>query len=345
MSNRVWGLLILWIIFGLGYLFYWYYFVYSLVNITFNTNVEAFTISMESTQKKYDFECDNMSCDYEKISPFEYSVTLQAVEYKDITFTWKPTKKSAIQTVNFQKDYKLEAANLLSQDSATQILNETVKSSQWETIEEKIQKLKDRQQNHLIIKTENNTYTFKKNNRKLSLYENDILLWNFEYADKSEISLQEVISNQNYLDININDKKYLYSKLTGKLQEYTLKIPINYIKSTDKNWEFIFVTQKWSFVYNLYENIFQYNSYFSDFVFFNKNSLVGIINTNDLDKLHRFNIENNNKNLIVSFTPKTKEQIILLETDKNIVKIFKKDGKIYLEDDKKNIFSISHLAE
>jgi hypothetical protein len=32
-----------------------------------------------------------------------------------------------------------------------------------------------------------------------------------------------------------------------------------------------------------------------------------------------------NKHLVVSFTPKTKEQIILLDTDKNIVKIFKKD--------------------
>jgi GTP:adenosylcobinamide-phosphate guanylyltransferase len=61
--------------------------------------------------------------------------------------------------------------------------------------------------------------------------------------------------------------------------------------------------------------------------------------------LHRFDLETNNKHLIVSFTPSTKQQTILLETDKNIVKIFKKDGKIYLEDDNKNIFSISHLAE
>jgi hypothetical protein len=110
------------------------------------------------------------------------------------------------------------------------------------------------------------------------------------------------------------------------------------------NWEFIFVTQKGSFIYNIYENKFQYNSYFSDFVFFNKDSLVGIINSNDIDKQIRFdNI--NNKNLIVLFQPNTKKQEILLETDKIITKIFKIDGKIYFEDENSNTFSLSHLEE
>jgi hypothetical protein len=85
---------------------------------------------MESAHKKYNFECSKKSCSYYKISPFEYSVKLEASEYKEINFIWKPSKQTAIQNIDFQKDYKLEDANLLSQDAATQILNETVQSSQ-----------------------------------------------------------------------------------------------------------------------------------------------------------------------------------------------------------------------
>lgn len=346
MSNRIWGLLILWILFWLWYLFYWYYFVYSLVNITFVTNVDSFNISMESTQKNHDFECESSSCNYNSISPFQYSVILKSSWYKDIKYNWKPSKESALQEIDFKKDFKLEDSNLLSQDNATQILIDTLESQKEETIEEKIKKLKEKSQIHLIIEKNDNTYVFKKNNSGMDLFKNEELLGHFEFANKSDIYLEEVIWNLNYLSIILNDKKYLFSIQTGKINEYILEIPIIYIKGTDTNGQFIFVTDKWSFVYDLYKNVFTYNTYFSDFIFFDKTSLVWIIQKDEIEKRNRFEYHNiTDKTLIIQFTPDLKESSILLETEKNITKIFKQDGKIYFEDQNKSNFVLSHLEE
>jgi ribosomal protein L33 len=128
---------------------------------------------MESQHKNYNFTCEQSSCDYVKISPFEYQVTLKSAEHKDINYTWKPSKQNAVQNLEFQKDYSLESVSLLSQKQAENILNETIESQQEETIQEKIQKLKDKQTVHLRIEIDNNIYTFKKNNRELSLYQNE----------------------------------------------------------------------------------------------------------------------------------------------------------------------------
>lgn len=320
--------------------------MYSLANITFTTNVENFSITMESTQKNYNFECKEKTCTYDNISPFDYKIILTAPNYKDITYTWTPSKQFAHQNKDFVKDYKLEEANLLSQENAAEILNKTVESQIEETIAEKIQKLKEKSQVHLIIEKNNNTYTFKKNNSDMSLYKNDNLIWNFEFANKSDIKLEEIIWNNNYLSLIINNTKYLFSIQTGKINKYTLDIPVKYIKSTNTNGLFIFVTDKWSFEYNVYKNIFTYNSYFSDFVYFDKNSLVGVIHQNEAGKRSRFEYDNiSDKTLVIQYNPNTKQRNILLETSKNIEKIFKKDWKIYMEDTNKLVFTLSHLEE
>jgi len=320
--------------------------VYSLVNITFETNVENFTINMESTQKNYNFDCEKNNCDFQNISPFEYQVTLESESYKNIIYTWTPSKQTSVQNIEFQKDYQLVKENLLSQNDAEEILQNTLDNEVEETIAEKIQKLKEQSQIHLKIEIENNTYIFKKNISDMSLFKNDDFIGNFEYADKSDILLDEVLWNTNYLSIIINNNKYLFSIQTGKVNKYILEIPLKYIKSTEINGQFIFVTEKGSFVYNLYENIFSYNSYFSDFIYFDKNSFIWIIHKDESEKRSRFEYDNISENtLILQFNPDTKEREILLETPKNITKIFKKDGKIYLEDENKVIFTLSHLEE
>lgn len=308
--------------------------------------MDNFNVSMESTQKNYDFECESNSCDYASISPFQYSVILKSSGYKDIKYNWKPSKENYQQNIDFKKDFKLEESNLLSQDNATQILIDTIDSQKEDTIAEKIQKLKDKAQVHLIIERNNNEYTFKKNGSGMDLYRNEKLLGNFEFANKSDISLEEIKGNTNYLSIVLNKNKYLFSIQTGKINEYILEIPIIYIKGTDTNGQFIFVTNKWSFVYDLYKNTFTYNTHFSDFVFFDKNSLVWIIHKDEIEKRSRFEYDNiTEKTLIIQFTPDLKESSILLETEKNISKIFKQDGKIYFEDENKSNFVLSHLEE
>jgi hypothetical protein len=131
---------------------------------------------MESTQKNHDFECESSSCNYDSISPFKYNIILKSAGYKDINYDWKPSKESATQNIDFKKDFKLEESNLLSQDNATQILIDTIDSQKEDTIAEKIQKLKEKSQVHLIIERNDNEYIFKNNNSGMDLYKNEVLL-------------------------------------------------------------------------------------------------------------------------------------------------------------------------
>lgn len=300
---------------------------------------------MQSTHKDYNFECENSTCDYPHISAFEYAVTLKSEGYKDLNFNWEVTKNTAIKNIVFENDYQLIKTNLLSQKDAEKILNNTTQKSIEETIEEKIEKLKTQQQTHLIITWANNiNYIFKNINNKLHLFQDDISLWIFDFYEKSNISLYEIVWNPNYLSLYLWNKKYIFSKKLWILYEYILDIPIIYIKSTSTNGQFIFVTEKWSFEYNLYKNDFKYNSLFSDFIFFDKKSFIWIINKDDKEKKERFSYKNINKTLIIQYFPDTKQHNILLELDEDVEKIFKESWIVYIENNK-NVFQISQLQE
>lgn len=329
-------MILLWVV------FYWYFFIYSLITVQFHANVDNYNIHFDSTQKSYEQVCEEEICIMPDISPFEYEVIITKDTYKTLTYTYKPTQDSAVQDIVLEKNYELQPVNLLSQDDAVSILEN---EEQEISIADKIELLKEKQSIYYKIITDNNSYIFKEKWNNLELYKNNTFLWNFNFAKKSEIQLKEIIWNPNYLFLELWENKYLFSISSGTSNKIIFEVPILYIKSGESNGKFIFVTQKGSFEYNSYTDIFTYNSFFSDYVIFQKNTYVWIINADDDNKQSKFNLTQNTKQTILQYNPETKEQIILLETSKDIVKIFKKDWEIYLEDSDKNYFTLSHLLE
>lgn len=338
----MWGFMILFGIILFWIVFYWYFFVHSLVNIQFQSNISDYNIRMDSTQKKYEQACSEANCIIPNVSPFEYSITIEKEGYKTLEYTYKPSKKTATQDILLEKDYKLKSVELFSQKEATTLLEGQENEL---TIQEKIELLKTKKTIFYTVKTEENNYIFKKNVNWLELFQNDKFLWNFKNSTKSEIKLLEIIWNKNYLFLELWENKYLFQIQSGENKKVTFEIPINYIKSGNWNGEFIFVTQKGSFLYNSYENKFSYNAFFSDYVIFQKNTYVWIIYSNEINKKQKFNLDEKSGNIILQYSPETKEQIVLIDTSKNIIKIFKKDWEIYFQDADKNYFSLTHLQE
>jgi len=297
---------------------------------------------MNSTQKKYKQTCSETICMIENISPFEYNITVKKDGYKTLKYKFKPSNNTTIQNISLEKDYKLQPVELFSQKEAIIILEDQEKEL---TPLEIIEIIKAKKTIFYTVKTEENTYIFKKNVNWLELFQNDKFLWNFNDSTKSEIKLIEVFWNKNYLFLELWKNKYLFQIQSWENKKIIFEIPIQYIKAGNWNGEFIFVTNKGSFLYNSHKNTFLYNAFFSDYIIFQKNTYVWIIYSNETKKKEKFNLGDKKENTILQYNPETKKQTILLETSKNITKIFKKNWEIYFQDNDNNHFSLTHLQE
>jgi hypothetical protein len=297
---------------------------------------------MESTQKKYEQTCLETDCMILNVSLFEYSVTITKEWYKTLEYRYKPNKKNITQELILEKKYELESVEFFSQqEAATLLKNQDTTIS----IEDKIQLIKENQDVFYRVEKLNNTYKFKKNVNWLELYKNNKFLGNFQNSAKSEIKVIEILWDENHLFLELWKNKYLFSLVSWENKKIIFEIPITYIKSWSQNWEYIFVTHKGSFLFNSYKNIFSYNSIFSDYIIFEKDSYIGIINSDDIKRKQKFNLDSSSKNVILQYNPQTKEQKLLLETTKNLMRLFKKDWEIFIQETNKNYFTITHLQE
>lgn len=336
----MWGFLILFGMILLWILFYWYFFIYSLINVQFQSNVSQYNISMDSTQKSYEQTCLLETCFIPNMLPFEYRVLIEKEGYKTLEYIYKPNKRTAVQNIRLEKDYQLEPVELFSQKEAIVILENQDKIS---TRLEKIEFLKEKNQVFYTLSTQKNQYNFKKKANGLALFQNNKFLGIFQNAKKSEIKLYEVIWNENYLFLELWKNNYLFSIQSWEIKKITFEIPINYIKTEYWSWEFIFVTKKGSFSYNSKDQIFSYNTFFSDYVVYQKNTYVWIIYTGEENKKQKFGLSKYSWDTIVQYNPENKEYTILLETEKKITKIFKLNWQIYFQDIEKNNFLLTHF--
>ena len=114
MSNKVLALVILlcslWIlIWG-----YFYFFVFYGAKVTFNGDIEQYTITLSSKSLKKDLQytCEQSSCSYEKIPPLNFQIRILKEGYEDfivqkkIQWKWNQniefTLKEKTQTVNIK---------------------------------------------------------------------------------------------------------------------------------------------------------------------------------------------------------------------------------------------------
>jgi len=317
MSNRIlWILIILWFILS-GILFYMYFFVYYMWNITVKTNIQDYKISLYNKElvNTKEINCPNKICDIIKVSPFKYSIT--------ISKKWYITKKEDIQVwrnEDLKLDFVLDKKIALNEIK----INNDEKIEEILTNKEKISILRKKKGAFFSknIKSIWNFY-FKEKWNYNELYLDNHDLWRFERVNKEEIEIKEVLWNNDYFFIRLGKNKYLYSLIVKKKYPVKLNIKINYIKPGLSDIEFLFVTEKWTFVYDKFSLSLEYIYFFRDFVYY-KSWYIWIVDKTDKRRLTNLWLEKETKNLIISYDTETKERKIIFKTDLDIIKIYKK---------------------
>lgn len=204
---------------------------------------------------------------------------------------------------------------------------------------EKIEEIKEKQKNYRSFEIDNKKIFFRENERKLDLFYLEKYIWDFEKVDKSKIFLEKIYSGDNDLFIKLDEKKYIYNSSIWKINSFTLNISINYIKKYENN--YLIKTEKGTFIYDFFKNELNYFSLLNDFIFYEDN-LIWLINSEENMIKNNLWLSEYRDNLIISFNQNTKEKKVILETDKNLNKIYMKETKIYFEDIENNIFELEN---
>ncbi|MCP4523018.1 MAG: hypothetical protein GY828_02250 [Candidatus Gracilibacteria bacterium] len=343
MSNRLLGFFILISIVGVGYLLYWYIFIYSLVHVTFESNLEKYHVSLIAKQKNISQDCEQKVCYISDIIKLDYELIAQKDGYKDFVLPIQPKRGNNSFQLIFEKKYELQLDTSVENNKNKATVEKREKDL---SIEEKIEEIKNKRDIYHSVHIGNNYYTFRKRGEKLLLSKNDGEIGLFPLGDKSTLDILEIEGSDNFLVLRIEDKNYFFSIRSGKFQIFDFNIPLLYIKQSDNSGEYIFVTSKGSFLYEYAKNTFTYNTLFSDYVVYKKNSYVGVIDKNDSEKKQFFQLDRKREqNVIIQYNTETKEKVILLETGGDIKRLGKKEGRIYIINQTGERYFLSHLQE
>jgi len=325
MSNRLlWILVILWFIW-LGILFYMYFYVYYMWNITVKTNLKNYKITVYNKKliQTNNYNCIKKICILSNISPFDYSLS--------ITKSWYIDKNI---NINVSRNQQIDLNIILNKKV---FLNEVQIDREYKLKnKEKINLLQNRYNSYYFIVLDKIwTFSFKTNWLFLKLYQNKKYLWIFDKVNKDNIFLDKIFWTNDYIFIKIWSQKYIYSLLLNKKYNIWLNIDINYVKLWINKNEFLLITDKWVFRYNKFTSKIEYIDFFRDFIY-HKLWYIGIIDKNDKRRLNNLWLNNKTKNLIIYYNQDLKEKRILYETNLNIIKIYKKGINIFfISSDKK----------
>lgn len=220
--------------------------------------------------------------------------------------------------------------------SFTKILEENLENNS----NEKIENLKNKSSNFAYFNINSEKFYFNIVWDKLEVKNWENILGFFDVVFKKDIKVSEIFwAFENFL-IEIWPKKYIFSKQNWFIKEFETNLKITYTKFS--LWNFIFFSEKkWSFVLFKEKNELEYFSLFNDFVFY-KDWYIWIISSNDSNKKNRFGL-NWNKNFVLYFDPKTKQQKNIYDLWFFPEKIYEIDWKIFLENEKKEKFKIENF--
>jgi len=319
MSNRILGILILlWFVFS-GILFYMYFFVYYMWNITVKSNVDNYKISLYNKKllQTKNYNCDKKICDLKKISPFNYSFTITKSGYIDFNKDIEIWRNQVVKL-----NISLVKKTVLNEVKNEKIKEKTVNNREI-SIKDRIKWLINKKKSYYYKEINNQRFYFKEDWNYLRLYKGSVDLWSFGKVNKENIEIQEIIWNETYIFINLWKNKYIYSLVWKKKYLLTLNISISYIKNGLNDKEFLIITEKWAFIYNKFSLKVEYFDFFRDFVYY-KSWYIWIIDKTDKRRLTNLGLENKTTNLIIYYDVDTKEKKILYESSLDIQKIYKK---------------------
>lgn len=319
--------------FGIWYMIYLVFFVKYTWTLEVTSNINNYTISLyaEKIYNSSEYECNKQVCTIKELSPFKYKITLSSPTYKDIieevSLKWKKVNKI---TAKFEKDTKL-----------TEVV-EKPEYKEWtlstkELAEKKVEEIKLKKESNYLANLGNLWIFYFRNNWKtLDLYRTfewkEKKLWNFPYASLEDISILKIENKTDKIFFSLKDNKYIYNLELSKVDEIKLVPKVNYVKEWDFITNYQIVTDLGTYNYDELNKDLKYFYLFKDYVF-TKDSYIWVIYKDEPGKFKNFNLENNNKNLIIKYNPTTLKREVLLESDMEITKIVKDNSnKIFFYD-------------
>lgn len=298
-----------------------YFFVYYTSVVVFDANVRGYKVEFfsTSTAQKWSYECPEELCELPDISPFDYKISLSKSGYEPQVVQTKifPRKKQEF-IINFEKKAQLKEVSV----------EETS-----ETIEQKIARISTQNDYYEVFDIWNGEKilflerwdTLEMLHERNSVQE---MIRNFSKVSKEDIDIQRVYAADDIF-LRVWDRKFLFYSQTKKISELSFGLEIDYIKTSPIDYVYLVVTSKGTFVYNIRENTSNFSYLFKDYVFLGE-EIIGIIYEDEQQKKENFNFEKS-WNLVIKYSPETKERKIIYTSFETIEKIYQQEEGVFLE--------------
>ena len=244
-----------------------------------------------------------------------------------------------MENIKFSKNFKCETNKCIIKSIPPFSYNLRFYSNGFEDIIKKIDLSK---QNKINITFDKKITIKKLDNKDISKREE--ILSNIKkklvFAWK-KINYKNIFWEDDYVFFQKNNKLNFYNLKDNSSFDIIFKPNINYIK---KSWEntYIINTNVWSFLFNILNKKLEYFSLFWDFIIVWDN-YIWIINNDDEIRKKNFDLEDKNWNFIILYNKLTKNKKIIYTFDNKIIKVYKKENKIFIEDEKSNKFEINWI--
>ncbi|MDD5213073.1 MAG: hypothetical protein PHG82_01490 [Candidatus Gracilibacteria bacterium] len=326
MSNRVLSFLILFVIFGTLIGGYLYLFVYYTGTLVLAGNQDNFSVKFHSDtiKKTIEVKCEKNICEIPKLPPLDLTYTISKEGFKDF-----------VGEVQIPRNGKVNANFILKKQTVLVPENNVEQTATKSKIDE-LRTLGTIKEKYAYFDMGDlGIYYFEENTDSLALYNSlsgtVTKIYDVPKIDKENLSISLVASLKKQLFIEAGDNKYIYDIDTGNVYNFSLKIPVKYVKTIDLAGNYQIVTEKGVFLYSSKTGNLEYFSMFSDFIYYDDSSYIGVIFSSEDDKKKDYSISGNN-NIVLYYNYKTKEKKILMDTSVNISKIVKEGENIYVYD-------------
>lgn len=312
MPRKLFALFVL--IWALGFLvlIYLYFFVYYTATVVMNANVTEYNVELfsKSTAQRWEFECPLEECILSDISPFEYNISIKKEGYKDVTINAKisPRKKQNF-VVEMEKQVRLDILEI---------------EQNTETAQQKIQRLRDNAKYFVSFELSEDTkvHFLQDQNQLEMIYktqDKERTISRFPLVREEDIQVRYIGDAGKELFIQVWNSYYIFSLSAGRLYVLPYTLEVKYIKPGNILWEYLVITEKGAFTYNTATQDSEFQYLFKDFIY-SDTTLIWVIYKDEDQKKRNFNIEDKG-NLIIRYSPDTKERKILLQTDLQVERI------------------------
>jgi len=223
LSNRVLWLLLLFSIIGAFYIFYQVFFKIKLTSLEINSNIWAFSWTIENIKFSKNFYCKEKKCSIKEIPPFDYKIVINKKNYKRSVYNLDLSKKNKLD-IFLEKEITV---NPVSKEDIS--LREKIISENKNKLEFSWRNIK---YNKIIW---NDDLVYFVQNNKLYFYNlknNNSFLINF----KPNINYIKILENNNLL-INTYVWSFIFNVLNKDLEYFSLFSDFVILK----DWNYIWV--------------------------------------------------------------------------------------------------------